>query len=179
MLLTQLAHGEGMPVGLHKRAYILLLCMAFCNELLAIFTSSLAITRLLQKRHDPMAENAAQMMVNMHAPPHICIKQYQYSRIDGWIINVQAPMAGFQITRLSVALPQNSSISMRTCVGFADVISMSHGSNHKRHFVQLREYPLYFMAVRVHFITGLLFFAGGLAIRMYIEYSSGCSRFAR
>lgn len=44
---------------------------------------------------------------------------------------------------------------------------------------QLREYPLYFMAVRAHFITGLLFFAGGLAIRMYIEYRSGCSRFAR
>mmetsp|Transcript_30382 Transcript_30382/g.76401 ORF Transcript_30382/g.76401 Transcript_30382/m.76401 type:complete len:287 (+) Transcript_30382:35-895(+) len=43
----------------------------------------------------------------------------------------------------------------------------------------LRECPLYFMAVRAHFLTGVLCFAGALAIRMYTDYHVGCSRFAR
>mmetsp|Transcript_22642 Transcript_22642/g.55885 ORF Transcript_22642/g.55885 Transcript_22642/m.55885 type:complete len:279 (+) Transcript_22642:85-921(+) len=100
-----ISHGEDLSLGFAKRLYITLCCSAFCNELICVFSSSLAIARLLTKKHNPMAQNAAEMM--------------------------------------------------------------------------LREYPLYFMAVRTHFLTGLLCFAGSLSIRMWAEYHTGCWRFAR
>ena len=45
--------------------------------------------------------------------------------------------------------------------------------------MMMQEYPLYFLAVRTHFISGLLCFVGSIAVRMWIEYSSGCNKFAK
>jgi len=45
--------------------------------------------------------------------------------------------------------------------------------------MMLREVPLYFLAVRTHYLTGVLTFTLALAVRMWTEYSTGHPHFAR
>ncbi|KAJ1495343.1 hypothetical protein T484DRAFT_1925697, partial [Baffinella frigidus] len=92
-------------LAIAKRVYILLSCLAFCNEIIAVFAASLGIARLIGNEHNPYARSALVMM--------------------------------------------------------------------------LRECRLYFLAVRAHFLTGLLCFACALSIRMWATYYDGCVLMAR
>jgi hypothetical protein len=45
--------------------------------------------------------------------------------------------------------------------------------------MMLREVPLLFLAVRVHYMTGLLLFVGALSVRMFTDYFPGSPTFAK
>lgn len=45
--------------------------------------------------------------------------------------------------------------------------------------MMLREVPLFFLAVRVHYLTGLLTFVSALAVRMFTDYLPGSPTFAK
>jgi len=45
--------------------------------------------------------------------------------------------------------------------------------------MMLRETPVYFLAVRAHFLSGVLCFAGALSVRIYAENQVGSPLFAR
>jgi len=78
-----------------KRAYLFFAASSFCNSLVTVFTSSLAITRLMSGVHDGVARDPLIMM--------------------------------------------------------------------------LREYPLFFLSVRAHFLTGVLTFGFAISLRLYGE----------
>jgi hypothetical protein len=45
--------------------------------------------------------------------------------------------------------------------------------------MMLRETPMWFLAVRVHYMTGLLSFVGALSVRMFTDYLPGSPTFAK
>jgi hypothetical protein len=95
MFAWPLKHGGTDDHAFLKHAYIILAAMSFCNSLVTVFTSSLAITRLMGGSHDGVARDPLVMM--------------------------------------------------------------------------LREYPLFFLSVRAHFLTGVLTFGFAISLRLYGE----------
>lgn len=100
-----LAQTDAPLRALSKRIYMLLATGSLCNTLLSVFSSSLAIVRLLGHEHEPMAKDPLVMM--------------------------------------------------------------------------LREVPLFFLAVRAHYLTGLLLFVAALTVRIFTDYAQGSPTFAK
>jgi len=63
MYAFPLQKSDASDIAFIKRLYLLLATCAFLNGLIAVYTSSLAITRLLAKVHNPISRDALVMML--------------------------------------------------------------------------------------------------------------------
>jgi hypothetical protein len=76
LFVFPLVSNEPLRFAVAKRAYISLMCVAFCNALFSLFASSLAIVRLMAGFHDPIAPDPLAMLEREFRPYYLSTRAH-------------------------------------------------------------------------------------------------------
>ena len=166
---------EARLAALPKRLYTLLCTTSLCNSLLAVFASSLAIVRLSGHAHEPRASEPLTMMLREVRRRAAVAARRRLSRAPlraGAAMRAPLRVGAAMRAPLRVGAAMRAPLRVGAAIRAPDRRSAQPGRARA-------QVPLLFLAVRAHYLSGLLLFVAALGVRVLVDFSHGAPAFAK